>query len=198
MGHDLTSLGLDLDSPEPLYPTFTPFQAVGSSGSSLDFHDRHIIPDFTLPSAYTVTNVPPLTSRMGTFNDETLFTIFYQHPRDVLQELAAHELINRDWRWHKVLHQWLQKDTRDSPTTASPLMLRGVYIFFDAMNWRRERRLLELDYESLDPPRVVGGAGGAGPSALGLGSAQQLQIGGGGQQSGGGVSGGGSSQILPS
>lgn len=75
---------------------------------------------------------------------------------------------------------------------------RGVYIFFDALNWRRERRLLELDYESLDPPRVVGGAGGAGPSALGLGSAQQLQIGGGGQQSGGGVSGGGSSQILPS
>ena len=69
MGHDLTSLGMDLDSPEPLYPTFTPFQAVGSTGSSFDFHDRHMVPDFTLPNAYTVTNVPPLSSRMSAFSD---------------------------------------------------------------------------------------------------------------------------------
>ena len=27
-------------------------------------------------------------------------------------------------------------------------------MFFDAMNWRRERRWLELDYEHLDPARV--------------------------------------------
>lgn len=69
MGHDLSSLGLDLESPEPLYPTFTPFQAVGSTSSSFDFHDRLMVPDFTLPSAYTVTNVPPLSSRMSAFSD---------------------------------------------------------------------------------------------------------------------------------
>ena len=69
MGQDLSSLGLDLDSQEPLYPTFSPFHAVGSSGSSLDFHDRHVVPDFTLPSAYTVNNVPPLSSRMSAFSD---------------------------------------------------------------------------------------------------------------------------------
>ena len=137
-------------------------------------------PDFTLPSAYTVTNVPPLSSRMSAFADgktnascalhvidfcmlirpiETLFSIFYQHPRDVLQELAAHELISREWRWHKLLRQWLQKDTRESnSTSALPLVdltngapigtqpirtsergEKGVYMFFDAMNWRRSR-----------------------------------------------------------
>lgn len=69
MGHDLNSLGMDLDSELPLYPTFTPFQAVGSSNSTFDFHDRHVIPDFTLPIAYTVTNVPPLSSRMSAFSD---------------------------------------------------------------------------------------------------------------------------------
>ena len=70
MGHDLNSLGMDLDSPEPLYPTFSPFQAVGSSGStSFDFHERHIVPDFTVPNAYTVTNVPPLSGRMSAFAD---------------------------------------------------------------------------------------------------------------------------------
>lgn len=71
MGQDLSSLGLDLDSPDALYPTFTPFPAA-TSNSQFDFHDRHIVPDFTLPSAYTVTNVPPLSNRMGAFSDGTL------------------------------------------------------------------------------------------------------------------------------
>lgn len=69
MGHDLSTLGMDLDSPDPLYPTFTPFPAAGSSGSEFNFHERHMVPDFTLPSAYTVTNVPPLSSRMSAFAD---------------------------------------------------------------------------------------------------------------------------------
>lgn len=49
-------------------------------------------PDFTLPAAYTVTNVPPLHSKMGGFSAETLLAIFYQYPRDIYQELAAQEL----------------------------------------------------------------------------------------------------------
>jgi CCR4-NOT transcription complex subunit 2 len=72
MGHDLKSLGLNLDSPDPLYPTFTPFEAIGSSGSTFDFHERNMIPDFTLPSAYTVTNVPNLNGRINAFSDGNL------------------------------------------------------------------------------------------------------------------------------
>lgn len=70
-GHDLSTLGMDLDASDPLYPTFTPFPAAGSSGSEFNFHERHIVPDFTLPSAYTVTNVPPLSSRMSALQDGT-------------------------------------------------------------------------------------------------------------------------------
>ena len=69
MGQDLSPLDLDLDSVEPLYPTFTPFPHVSGSGSAFDFHDKHIVPDFTLPNAYTVTNVPPAAARMGAFSD---------------------------------------------------------------------------------------------------------------------------------
>jgi CCR4-NOT transcription complex subunit 2 len=76
MGHDLNTLGLDLDSPEPLYTTFNPFQANGSTNSTFDFHERHVVPDFTLPAAYTVTNVPPLASRINAFSDGILhFTL---------------------------------------------------------------------------------------------------------------------------
>ena len=40
-------------------------------------------------------------------------------PHDIMQELAAQELTARDWRWHKLLRQWLQKDTREANNSSS-------------------------------------------------------------------------------
>lgn len=132
---------------------------------------------------------------------ETLFSIFYQHPRDLLQELASIELTARDWRWHKVLRQWLQKDTHSAANsggggggTSLPIVdlagpafsavrvgvnvERGVYVFFDAGNWRRERREFVLDYGELDNRHAgggpVNGAAAAG-SGNGFGGVQQQQ-----------------------
>ncbi|KAF2145273.1 uncharacterized protein K452DRAFT_284654 [Aplosporella prunicola CBS 121167] len=145
IGQDLTVLGLDLNRPDnsPLYPSFgSPFAEPGS---------RPVVPDFALPAAYTVTNVPPLHTKMSSFSDETLFAIFYQYPRDILQEIAAGELFNRDWRWHKELRQWMMKDTSfPAPQRMSEKQERGCYIFFDVNNWRRERRELLLNYDHLD------------------------------------------------
>ena len=58
-------------------------------------------------------------SFQANISKETLFCIFYQMPHDIMQELAAQELTARDWRWHKVLRQWLQKDTREANTNSS-------------------------------------------------------------------------------
>lgn len=129
--------------------------------------------------------------------------MFYQNPRDLLQELAAQQLADRDWRWHKVLRQWMQKDTRDANNSSSlPLVdmtngapigtpsirksaqiEHGVYIFFDAMNWRRERRFLDLDLEHLEAPRMttlptgpVAGLGGP-PGRLATDMAQHAGVG---------------------
>jgi CCR4-NOT transcription complex subunit 2 len=109
---------------------------------------------------------------------ETLFCIFYQMPHDIMQELAAQELTARDWRWHKLLRQWLQKDTREAnnsssmpiidltsgapiavqPVRVSERVERGVYVFFDVMNWRRERREFVLNYDELDQRFAMGNA----------------------------------------
>jgi CCR4-NOT transcription complex subunit 2 len=102
-------------------------------------------PDFTLPAAYTVTNVPPLHTKMNSFSAETLLAIFYQFPRDILQEMAANELYQRDWRWHMKLQQWMMKDPDlPQPIRISPKEERGWYLFFDVTNWRRERVCLML------------------------------------------------------
>ncbi|PVH98950.1 hypothetical protein DM02DRAFT_595203 [Periconia macrospinosa] len=138
VGQDLTVLGLDLSRPDnsPLHPTFgSPF---------VDTNSKPVIPpDFKLPAAYTVTNVPPLHSKVSSFSAETLLAIFYQFPRDIMQEIAASELYNRDWRWHIKLQQWMMKDPDlPAPVRISAKVERGWYLFFDVMNWRRERFLI--------------------------------------------------------
>jgi CCR4-NOT transcription complex subunit 2 len=126
--------------------------------------------------------------------------------------------MQRDWRWHKLLRQWLRKDdppprdgganpassslplvdlTTGAPLGTQPIRIgdraeKGVYVFFDAMNWRRERRWLELDYEHLDAGRTVPGPNGA-PARLQTGA--DLGLSGVGVPIGGQVSGVGSSQI---
>jgi hypothetical protein len=125
-------------SNSPLHPTFgSPF---------VEANAKPVIPpDFTLPTAYTVTNVPPLHSKMNSFSAETLLAIFYQFPRDILQELAAQELYNRDWRWHIKLQQWMMKDPDlPQPIRTTPTQERGWYLFFDVTNWRRERVSLAM------------------------------------------------------
>ena len=89
VGQDLTTLGLDLSQPEPLYPTFaSPF--ADSTSSTVE-------PDFSVPACYSVQNIHPLNTKVASFSDETLFYVFYQMPRDVMQEVAASELyvVNR-------------------------------------------------------------------------------------------------------
>ena len=77
---------------------------------------------------------------MTSFSPETLLSIFYQYPKDILQEIAAQELYNRDWRWHIKLQQWMMKDPDlPAPIRLSPKDERGWYLFFDVMNWRKER-----------------------------------------------------------
>ncbi|KZF25389.1 hypothetical protein L228DRAFT_244216 [Xylona heveae TC161] len=148
VGQDLTALGLDLNQPDnnPLYHTFaSPFAEAGS---------RPIEPEFTVPACYSVQNVHPLQSKVTSFSDETLFYIFYSMPKDIMQEVAAGELTNRNWRYHKEQKQWLTKDMNYEPVPLGPNEERGFYIFFDPNTWQRTRREFILHYDSLDSRNI--------------------------------------------
>ncbi|GMF41836.1 unnamed protein product [Phytophthora fragariaefolia] len=109
MGCDLTSLGLNLNSAEPLHPTFA------SPWSEEQLTKE---PQFSLPMCYY--NQPPVlkTTHLSKFHLETLFFIFYSMPKDVLQAYAAQELYSREWRYHAELKTWLK---RASPADAALL-----------------------------------------------------------------------------
>ena len=57
-----------------------------------DTPPRPAVPQHQLPECYHVTNIQPLETKISSFNEETLFWIFYSCPQDVKQQLAAVEL----------------------------------------------------------------------------------------------------------
>ncbi|KAI8927241.1 hypothetical protein BC831DRAFT_390239, partial [Entophlyctis helioformis] len=148
LGCDLTSLGLALNSGDPIHTTFlTPFTDAPSLGSD---------PPYSLPTCYApLPGVPPMPpsaalAKITSFSDETLFYVFYALPRDVMQEAAAQELYNRSWRFHKELKLWLCKDAGVAAMEKMPGSERGVYIFFDPATWTRVKKEWVLYYDQLE------------------------------------------------
>lgn len=145
MGVDLTALGLNLNSQEPLHLSFeSPWDGgqggqsarstVGDVASALQSvsGQRTEEPEFHLPTCYYMQPPALKTSHFTKFQLETLFYVFYNMPRDVLQLLAAVELYTREWRYHKDLKLWF---TRAPGTTQG--YERGAYIYFDIKSWER-------------------------------------------------------------
>lgn len=104
-----------------------------------DVPPRSPVPKFRLPDCYQVKNVQPIEAKISSFNEETLMWIFYSCPRDIKQQMAAIELNNRNWRWHKKMQMWLTKDDVMVPQSLGPTHERGYYVVWDTANWRKER-----------------------------------------------------------
>ncbi|KAI6709483.1 hypothetical protein JHW43_007981 [Diplocarpon mali] len=141
-GTELSNFGLDLNSNEN----------ISSQHYSLwdNEQPRPAVPRFTLPECYTVGNVAALETKMSNFNDEALIFMFYSNPGDLQQVMAAQELHQRNWRYHKKLQLWLTKDELISPQPMGNGTERGYYIFFDIKQWHRERREFTLVYDDLE------------------------------------------------
>ncbi|KAI0403915.1 hypothetical protein F4802DRAFT_569049 [Xylaria palmicola] len=141
-GLDPTAFGLDLTSPAMISTQiWSPFN---------DNPPRPAIPDFRLPDCYKVNNVQPLRNKISNFNEETLMWIFYSCPGDYQQQLAAEQLFQRQWRWHKKLKIWLTKDDIMHPRILSAQHEEGYYIVWNTDDWRKERRQLTLHYADLE------------------------------------------------
>eukprot|EP01134_Creolimax_fragrantissima_P002661 CFRG2661T1 len=145
LGIDLTTLGLDLNSPEMLYKTFS---------SPLARGPERVDPEFSLPSFYLMTppQSPPL-QKISAFADESLFYIFYAMPRDILQHAAATELYARDWRYHRELKLWFTNVSTNEPIQKSATHERGTYVYFDINTWQKVRKQFVLSYEELEGRR---------------------------------------------
>ncbi|TFL01753.1 hypothetical protein BDV98DRAFT_567476 [Pterulicium gracile] len=142
MGTDLGTMGLDMSYSGNLYSTFiTPFSDPAAA--------QAVEPDYHVPSCYIVQTPPAGPAKASMFSEETLLFMFYAAPRDALQEVAAQELFNRNWRYHKEHRVWLTKDTTTA-TAKIPGGEQGSYIVWDPETWTRERKELTVVYTELE------------------------------------------------
>jgi len=150
LGSDLTTLGLNLNSQENLYPTFGgPFAETPCRPQDIDFH---------VPTEYLINaNIrDKLASfKLNRYGEDLLFYMFYTNGGDVLQLAAAAELYNREWRYHKEERVWITRAPGIAVERASTYE-RGTYYYFDVQTWRKVPRDFHLDYEKLeDQPRLT-------------------------------------------
>ncbi|KAG8980453.1 hypothetical protein FRC05_006085 [Tulasnella sp. 425] len=142
-GTDLAQIGLDLTAPGPLSSTFITPWSDSTAAQSIE-------PEFHLPPCYNVQAPAPGPQKVASFSDETLFFMFYSSPRDTLQEVAAQELYNRNWRYHKEAQVWLTKETGQSPLQKDAAFERGTYTFFDRDRWEKVKKDATIYYEQLE------------------------------------------------
>ncbi|KAF8208521.1 hypothetical protein K438DRAFT_276083 [Mycena galopus ATCC 62051] len=156
VGTDLGTMGLDMGYSGNLYSTFITPWADQSAAHAVE-------PDFHLPACYASVHAPPPgPSKASAFSDETLFFMFYASARDALQEVAAQELWNRNWRYHKEMRLWITKESGTAPSAKVPGGEQGLYTIWDADSWGKEHKEMSVLYAELEEknqPAFVQGPG---------------------------------------
>ncbi|XP_072165576.1 CCR4-NOT transcription complex subunit 2-like [Diadema setosum] len=145
LGSDLTTLGLNLNSPENLCSTFqSPWADGPSRPQDVDFH----VPQEYLTNLHIRDKLAPI--KLSRYGEDLLFHLYYTHGGDVLQLAAAAELYNRDWRYHKDERVWITRGPGMEPQVKTSTYERGVYYYFDYNRWCKMAKDFHLDYEKLE------------------------------------------------
>ncbi len=128
LGTDLNSLGLNLNSGDFLYPSFSsPFDEGSGQASE---------PKYNIPPCYIMPISPNLKQEHITkFLIETLFYMFYSMPRDIMQVRAAVDLYRREWKYHGELKIWVRQRT---PAELASSMPNAQFQFFDVTDWKEK------------------------------------------------------------
>ena len=146
LGTDLTTLGLNLNSPEPLWKTFVSPWAEGPSKQELDPR----IPDSFLAPAPQMTR-----EHWYHFKPDTLFYIFYGMPGEESQIRAAAELSRRGWMYHKELKAWIARVPNTEPEQKTDRVEVGSFLVFDVLNWEVVRKDgFSLSFDALEESPV--------------------------------------------
>nr|CAG4645530.1 EOG090X06CC [Lynceus sp. MCZ IZ 141354] len=135
LGSDLTTLGLNLTSPDVLYTTFGgPWSETPCRPQDIDFHG----PPEYLTNSFIKEKLPhPKLSR---YTEDLLFYLFYTYTGDVLQLAAATELYNREWRFHKDERIWITRLPGAQVFEKTTTYERASYLCFDPHHWRKATR----------------------------------------------------------
>jgi len=151
LGSDLTTLGLNLNSPEPLFNNFGgPWAENPCRPQDIDFH----VPPEYLTNAVIRDKLAPV--KLSRYQEDLLFYLFYTNVGDAMQLAASLELYNRDWRYHKEERLWITRVPGMPLMEKTATYERGTYYCFDPNNWRKVAKEMFVEYDKLeDRPREL-------------------------------------------
>ncbi|EDW77357.2 uncharacterized protein Dwil_GK18132 [Drosophila willistoni] len=81
---------------------------------------------------------------------ELLFFFFYTYPGDMMQMLAAAELAERNWRYHKYERLWLKRQPDNPNYIYRGQQEAGEYNYFNMVQWKVLPRHFNLDPEHIE------------------------------------------------
>ncbi|KAK9498522.1 hypothetical protein O3M35_003138 [Rhynocoris fuscipes] len=145
LGQDLTALGLNLNSPENLYPTF------GGPWAETPCRAQDI--DYNVPPEYIINHSirdKLAQLKLTRYKEDLLFFMYYTNAGDMLQLAAAAELYSREWRYHMEEKVWITQAPGCGVIEKTSTYERGTYYYFDAQNWRKVVKEFYLDYSKLE------------------------------------------------
>ncbi|XP_050535723.1 CCR4-NOT transcription complex subunit 2-like isoform X2 [Daktulosphaira vitifoliae] len=145
LGQDLTALGLNLNSPENIYPTFAgPWADAPCRPQDVEFHGP---PEYIINHGIRDKLAHIKLSR---YKEDLLFYLFYTNYGDAIQLAAANELYSRDWRYHMEERVWITQAPGLSLIEKTSTYERGTYYVFDALTWRKVPKEFLLEYSKLE------------------------------------------------
>ncbi|KAL6768737.1 NOT2 [Auxenochlorella protothecoides x Auxenochlorella symbiontica] len=146
LGFDLTSLGLSLNSAEPIWKEF---------GSPWGEPAGKVDAEFKTPACYQHNPLRLSQAYFSKFQPDTLFYVFYGMPGEDAQVLAAEELTNRGWYFHKELQAWLTMVPGTEPTQKTDRFERGAFFVFEPATWevtRKDNFVVHFEHLERAPP----------------------------------------------
>ena len=145
LGSDLTTLGLNLNSPESLFASFSsPWSDTPARPQDIDYH----VPQEYIINMRIRDKLAPI--RLNKYGDELLFYLYYNNGNDILQMYANYELQTRNWRYHKDEKVWIMKAQGIDPITRSHVHEQGTYAVFDVKQFKKVHREMTVEYSKLE------------------------------------------------
>ncbi|KAF0749223.1 CCR4-NOT transcription complex subunit 2-like isoform X1 [Aphis craccivora] len=139
-GHDLTSLGMNLNSPENIYTTFAgPFESAPLGPHNIDFD---VPPEYRVQDKIKDKLAPINLSK---YKEDLLFYLFYTHFGEVMQMSVSDELRTRGWCYHTGYRVWFTPESESIKLDKNSTNKHGVFYVFDPQLWRKVPRELNLD-----------------------------------------------------
>jgi CCR4-NOT transcription complex subunit 2 len=176
LGSDLTSMGINLNDPNPLWKT--QFETPWTDSSSVSSAQSKPDLDVRAPQCYLMPPQRLQPGQLGKLQLDTLFYIFYGMPGDEAQALAADELTAKGWYFHKEIRAWLMRVPNTEPLQKTDRFERGSFFVFDPATWevvRKDNMVIEFASLERAPGLAAARAAAAAAAAAGGGGGLSQQ-----------------------